>query len=352
VFKHLVIIERENIMKIINGLLIFMCLSLPLAFSDTVEVKPEKAGTVGGLESLGFQHTGGSDKITRNDDGEITKTESTSIFVKENADGSKENRTSTTEYDGEVMVSGDPVKATETTTKIGKNGKPTSSVRKDYNYSKDHKGVSWRSGAKKTTKTTFGKNGKRKSAEVRDWRKEKVEDIKYDKRGVKEESTAYGWTGNIKSKTEYDAKGKPNRTDWMDKSGKRVVQTKDYGKKGHTMTRYREDGSVLTETKFDKNGNATEGKLHLRDGRSVKTTFKNGRPFKSTDYDKNGNPIGVQYHDKPDDIARETGDSTGIFSETGDSTGIFNVVDDFFGDDLDARSMQADIGTQPHQEHY
>jgi len=327
-----------------------MFVALPLGFSDTVEVTPAK-GRVTGLESLGFHYTNGTETITRNDDGDVIKTESKSNFVKKNSDGSKETRTSTTEYNGELFVDGAPVKETTTTTKIGKNGKPTSSETKEYPYMKDDKGVSWRMKEDKVTKTDY-ENGKPKNQTVTDGWGHKLEDTKYDKNGVREENTTYAGD-KVTSTTEYDTKGEPNRTDWMGKDGKTVIQTKDFGKDGaYTMSRYNEDdGSIHVETKFDKDGKATESTQHFRNGGKVKTSFKDGHMYKSVDYDKNGKATGVRYHDN-EDIARETGDSTGIFRETGDSTGIFNVADDFFGDNLDVRDMQADVSTQVQEHHY
>ncbi len=313
-------------MKIIHFLFILMIGALPSVFADTVTTNPI-THRVTGLEEQGYRYTGGTETITRDDSGNITKTESKINWVKKNDDGTKETRTSTTEYNGEVFVDGAPVKDTTTTTQIGTNGKPTSSETKEYGYQKDDKGVSWRMGADKVTKTNFGKNGKPSSTTVEDGGKHKLEDIKYDKKGIKEESTTYAG-GKVTSKTDYDAKGEPNSIDWMGKDGKTIIQTKSFGKDGkYSITRYRDDGSVFVETDFDKDGHATDSKMHLSNGGSVRTSFEDGYPVKSVNYDKDGNATGVHYHKnsrpKPKALARETGDSTGIFSETGDSTGIF-----------------------------
>jgi len=267
------------------------------------------------------------------------------------------------------------VRASQTVTKYGKNGKPATEVHKEFDYSIDDKGVSWRSEAKTIKTTKFNKDGKPKESTTTDYWGKKLEETKYDKKGVKETHRKFRYNGTKESETDHDAVGDPTRVDYFGPKGKKIVKTKDYGTDGgYTMTEYRDNMDVHVVTKYDKHGNATESDLRLTSGGKVITIFKDGYPWKSIDYDENGKEIGERYHkrSKPStpkkrkDLARETGDSTGIFRETGDSTGIFQISETgdstgifretgdstgIFEAGFDPQSMQLAV-TPPEEEHH
>jgi hypothetical protein len=331
-------------------------LAMPaLASADTVTTENLVQGgsTTYAHGDSAYRFKGGTKTTVRDDDGNVIKETSTTNWEKTNSDGTKQTESNATEYDGEPFHGGRPAKATETVTTYGKDGKPTTSVQKDYDYDVDDKGVSWRSGAKKVNTTKF-KDGKPTGSTTTDqWGKKQAE-TKYDKNGVKETSTTFRYDGTKESETDYDAKGNPTRDDHYGKKGKKIVRTKDYDADGgHTMTDYRDNMDVRVRTKFDKDGNAAKSELFLTSGGKVITIFKDGYPWKSIDYDKDGNEIGERYHKrskpkkpKREDIARETGDSTGIFEASDELEGL-SLVSSF-----DSQSMQAAVTDPPKDEQH
>jgi len=342
-----------------------MFVSLPLGYSETVTTQPIDY-RVTGLEEQGFYFSNGTETTTKDDNGSVTKTEKTTNFVKKNSDGTKETKTYVTEYDGDPFNDGSHVGETQTTSKYGKNGNKSSEETKEYGYEKDDQGQSWRTDAKSTTTTTYGDDGKPDNTEVKDGWGNKQEEVKYDKNGVKEESTTFSSNGKPETHTDYDAKGEETTKDYYGPDGESIVKTKDTNADGsYSMTEYKDDMSVQVETKFDKDGEATESTLHLSDGGKVKTSFEDGKPVKAVDYDENGKAIGVRYFggpikdiSDPSEDGYEDADVGDFDAEDVDADDAevdedpFDEEEDPFDDDLDVRDMQADVGTQPQDHHY